>query len=73
MEVIKLDDVAPDGVRMIIDWSKMSTADSVFIPCLNVKKALKQVDAIFNRRGWKMRVHVSVESNTMGVRIWRIA
>jgi hypothetical protein len=73
MEVLKLDDIGPDGVRMIVDWDRMRTSDSVFVPCLNVTKALKQVEPIFDRRGWKMRVHVSVENNIMGIRIWRIA
>jgi len=73
MEIIKLDDIAPDGVRMIVDWDRMRTADSVFVPCVNVAKAQKQVQAIFGRRGWKMRLHVSIENNIMGIRIWRIA
>jgi hypothetical protein len=73
MEVLKLDDIGPDGVRMVVNWDKMRTSDSVFIPCLNVTKAQKQVLAVFGRRGWKMRTHVSVENNIMGLRIWRIA
>jgi hypothetical protein len=72
MGVLKIDDIGPDGVRMIVDWDSMRTSDSVFIPCVNVGKALKQVEAVFDRRGWKLRVHVSVENNIMGLRIWRI-
>jgi hypothetical protein len=72
MEVLRLDDIGPDGVRMIVDWDRMGTSDSVFVPCLNVTKALKQIQAIFDRRGWKLRVHVSVENHIMGLRIWRI-
>jgi len=73
MEVLKLDDIGPDGVRMIVDWDRMRTADSVFIPCVNVAKALKQIEPIFARRGWKKRAHVSVENHILGLRIWRIA
>lgn len=73
MGVLKIDDINPDGVHLIVDWDRMRTADSVFIPCVNVTKAQKQVQAVFDRRGWKMRVHVSVENNIMGIRIWRIA
>lgn len=72
MGVLKIDDINPDGVHLIVDWDRMRTADSVFIPCVNVTKAQKQVQAVFDRRGWKMRVHVSVENNIMGIRIWRI-
>jgi hypothetical protein len=71
MEVLRLDDIGPDGVRMIIDWDKMLPKDSVFIPCLNVAKAHKQLCPIFARRGWNLRVHVRVENNILGLRIWR--
>lgn len=73
MEVLKLDDVGPDGVRFVIDWDRFRVADSVFIPCVNVKKAHKQVAGIFDRRGWKLRIHVCTEHNILGVRIWRTA
>lgn len=73
MEVLKLDDVGPDGVRFVIDWDRFRVGDSVFIPCVNVKLAHKQVLNIFDRHGWSLRIHVSTEHNILGVRIWRTA
>lgn len=73
MEVLKLDDVGPDGVRFIVDWDRVCVADSVFIPCLNVTLADKQVRAIFARRHWEIRVAVRTENNILGLRIWRTA
>jgi len=73
MEVLKLDDVGPDGVRFVIDWDRFRVGDSVFIPCVNVKLAHKQLLKIFERREWSLRIHVSTEHNMLGVRIWRTA
>tara|TARA_R110000823_G_scaffold216748_10_gene346275 strand:+ start:1500 stop:1721 length:222 start_codon:yes stop_codon:yes gene_type:complete len=71
MEVLRLDDVGPDGVRFIIDWDQVRVGDSVFIPCLNVALADKQIRAIFERRQWELRVQVRTENHILGVRIWR--
>jgi hypothetical protein len=72
MEVLKLDDLGPDGIRMVVDWDRMRTGDSVFVPCLNVSKAASQVRAVFERRGWKSRLQLRTEHNILGLRIWRI-
>jgi hypothetical protein len=71
MGVLRLDDVGPDGVRLIVDWDTCRVGDSVFIPCVNVVKAHKQVAKIFARRQWTFRIHVCTEHNILGVRIWR--
>ena len=73
MEVLRLNDVGPDGVRFIIDWDNFKVSDSVFIPCLNVGLGNKQVRGIFERRQWGIRVQVRTESYILGLRIWRTA
>jgi hypothetical protein len=73
MEVLRLDDVGPDGVRFIVEWGQVRVGDSVFIPCLNVALADKQIRAIFARRQWELRVQVRTENHILGVRIWRTA
>jgi hypothetical protein len=73
MEVLRLDDVGPDGVRFIVEWDQVRVGDSVFIPCLNVALADKQIRAIFARRQWELRVQVRTENHILGVRIWRTA
>jgi len=66
MEVLRLDDIGQTGAHELSIRDRMGTSDSVFVPCLNVTKALKQIQPIFDRRGWKLRVHVSVENHIMG-------
>jgi len=73
MDVLKLDDVGPDGARFTVNWDQLRVADSVFIPCINVALADKQVRAIFARRHWEIRVAVRTENDILGIRIWRTA
>ena len=73
MGVLREDDIGPDGVVIVVDWDLMKVGHSIFIPCINVKLALKQVKKIFERKGWKLRAKVSIEHNILGLRIWRAA
>ena len=67
----KLDDIAPDGIRIVINWSNMNVGSSVFIPCINARKAREQVNVIFKRKSWQYKAKTTIESNKLGVRIWR--
>jgi|TARA_R100000479_G_C6311322_1_gene174123 hypothetical protein len=69
--MLKLDDIAPDGVRIIVRWDKMVVGASVFIPCINARKAREQVNVIFKRKGWQYKAKTTIENNKLGVRIWR--
>ena len=69
--MLKLDDIAPDGVRIIVRWGRMGVGASVFIPCINARKAREQVSEIFKRKGWKYLAKTTIESDKLGVRIWR--
>ena len=40
---LRLDDLAPDGVKIVVDWDAMVANASVFIPCVNNVKAEKQL------------------------------
>lgn len=71
MGVLKLDDLGPDGVRMVVDWDRFDVGCSLFIPCVNVSLAYKQARGVFDRRGWGLRATVSVEHHVLGLRIWR--
>ena len=50
----------------------MNVGSSVFIPCINARKAREQVNVIFKRKGWKYKALTTIESNKLGVRFWRI-
>jgi hypothetical protein len=69
--MLKLDDIAPDGVRIIVRWDKMVIGASVFVPCINARKAREQVNVIFKRKGWQYKAKTTIESDKLGVRIWR--
>jgi len=71
--VLKLDDLNPDGVRIVVDWPSMVVGSSVFVPCINTDKALQQVRGIcVERMGWEIKAKSCVESDFLGVRVWRI-
>ena len=69
--MLKLDDIAPDGVRIVVRWDKMGVGASVFVPCINARKTREQVNVIFKRKGWKYKAKTTIESGKLGVRIWR--
>ena len=69
--MLKLDDIAPDGVRIVVNWDNMSVGASIFIPCINARKAREQVNVIFKTKGWQYKAKTIIENNKLGVRIWR--
>tara|TARA_R100001510_G_scaffold39837_1_gene36259 strand:+ start:188 stop:421 length:234 start_codon:yes stop_codon:yes gene_type:complete len=70
--ILKSDDLNPDGVRIVVNWGSMVAGSSVFILCVNVQEAVKQIKNVAKTKGWDVETHVRVEDNKLGVRIWRI-
>lgn len=70
--MLKLHDLNPDGVRIIVDWDSMKTGMSVFILCVNTEKAVKQIKNIVQSKRWKVETRVVIEDGKLGVRIWRV-
>lgn len=73
MAVLKEGDIAPDGVRMVVDWDQMKPGCSILIPCVNVGLARRQVEKIFKKRSWSIRSQVVIENHILCLRIWRIS
>ena len=71
MAVIPIDGLDPDGVHIVVLWDDMRVGQSVFIPCINSTACLRQVRAVFGRRGWEMTTRIGAEGSIWGVRIWR--
>ena len=44
--VLRIDDINPDGVRVRINWGAFVVGASFFIPCINVTKGTRQLNAI---------------------------
>ena len=69
--MLRFYDMDPDGVIVVINWDNMRVGMSAFVPCVNTTKALKQLKNIFTLKQWQYEIRVLVESNMLGVRIWR--
>lgn len=70
-KVLKIDDLNPDGVKVCVDWERMKVNMSVFIPCINTEVAMEQVQKIFKHKGWQLQMRVVIESDKLGIRVWR--
>ena len=66
------DVIKVDGVHFWVNWSKVDTGTSFFIPCVNTNRVLTQVRKQFKKRNWKAKSLVVVENGFFGIRIWRI-
>lgn len=72
-EAIRLYDLYPDDVRIVIDWDAWGVGMSVFVPCLNTDSAVKHATAAAALKGHTITCRVRIESQQLGVRIWRTA
>ena len=71
MKILKIYDIAPDGVAIEIDWDKMGAGTSLFVPCIDTEKAIKQVKHICKAKKWRCEHRICVEDAKLGVRFWR--
>ncbi len=69
---IRLSDIAPDGVRIIVDWVKFTENASIFIPAVNTQKAVAHVLEATKLEKQHIKYRVRVEDGVYGVRIWRL-
>ena len=67
----KIDDVAPDGIRVVIKWTDMVVGASMFIPCINTDKVLTETTQISHTKGMTLEHKVRIEKGRLGVRFWR--
>lgn len=71
MGALRTYDIAPDGVRVVIDWNKFVVGSSMFIPCVNTTAAVRQITKITNDRLQQITTKIVVENDLLGVRVWR--
>jgi hypothetical protein len=69
--MLMLDDLDPDGIKIIVDWNSMVINASVFIPCINTKKTITECKRIFELKSWGIETRILIEDCKLGVRIWR--
>jgi hypothetical protein len=70
--ILKVHDLCPDGVRIIVNWERMVTSSSVFIQCINTQAAIEELNKYAAYREWQVETQVRIENNKLGVRMWRI-
>ena len=67
----KLEQIAPDDVLIEVAWDKWDVGQSVFVPCLKTKDAVKQMHEIARYKGMRLTSQIGVENGLFGVRFWR--
>lgn len=70
--VIRTFDLCPDGIRIVVPWDDIPVGTSVFVPCLNTLKAIKEFEHIAASRGWYVDARVGINKGKYGVRVWRV-
>ena len=68
---LRIDDLNPDGVKVIVQWDSMVVGASVFIPCVDTEKAKQQITKIAELKTWQVEMRVRIEDRMFGLRIWR--
>ena len=66
-----VDDISPDGIKIVTNWGAMHVGASVIIPCLNTQVAKEQVVKLFKRKKWQVKTKIARENGKLGIRIWR--
>ena len=69
---LKIDDINPDKIKVVVQWDDMVVGASVFIPCVDTEKAKQQLEKIAELKSWQVAVRVRIENKMFGLRIWRI-
>ena len=58
--MLMLDDLSPDGVRIIVNWDKMVIGASFFVPCVNTHKAKEQLTTITKDKRWQVIIKIVI-------------
>ena len=70
--ILRTYDLNPDGVRVVVKWHEVQVGMSLFIPCINTDRAIRQVNKIIKDWGGNIETRVGVAGDKWGVRVWRI-
>ncbi len=69
---LRLSDLSPDGVRIVVDWDGFVVGSSIFIPAINTTEALIQIRAICDIPKYVVEHSVRIDNGRYGVRVWRV-
>ena len=65
-------EISPDGVVFEVDLDRFTVGTSIFIPCINTDKAVRQIKKITKLTSKQLEYRVVIEAEKYGVRIWRV-
>lgn len=68
----KRNKINPDGVAFEVDLERFTVGTSMFIPCIDTKKAVRQIKKIAKLNPEQIEHRVVIEADKYGVRIWRV-
>ncbi len=69
--VLKIHDVNPDGIRIVLKWDTFVPGSSMFVPCVNTHECIRQLKNITKNKKLCVVTKIVVENERLGVRIWR--
>lgn len=58
------------GIEYDLDWKKFRPPQSVFIPCLDIAGARKELLAVTQRLRRKVVTKEVIENDVRGLRVW---
>ena len=62
-----------EGVHYEINWAKFRYGTSIFIPCLDPKRAREEeIEPVLRRLRMNVVMKVTIEEGVRGLRIWRV-
>ena len=67
----KVNDLDPDGVRIIVPWRELHVGGSLFVPCINTEACERQIQGVAQRLGIRLTCRQRIEAQHLGLRVWR--
>jgi hypothetical protein len=61
-----------ETVQYRINWKAFHKGASFFVPCINWKRARRQVLCVTDRLGMEVIIKPVVEEGIRGLRVWRM-
>ena len=61
-----------EGVTYEVEWKRFKKGTSMFIPCLDPKRAKAQLLVVTKRLRIKILIKVEIEDGIRGLRVWRL-
>jgi hypothetical protein len=61
-----------EQIPYTINWKKFYRGYSVFIPCIDPKKARAEINAVADRLDLEFVTKIVIEEGVKGLRVWRV-